>query len=389
MSLIFNTLFCLFIITSLTNTIIASQVVAGEQENKPTIAVLDFQSTTGDRSIDAMLSTGTSETMISDLSQVSDLTIVERSRLVDINKEIAYGMTGLVDENTAQKAGQQVGAQYIIIGNWQKVGDLYRVNARLIEVETAQIISAIKETGADVFNLQDNLVEGILNKLNITITQENRIRIRKRDTDSIEAYKEYSLGLRAHDIGDADNVKRHMSKAIEYDPDYAKPKYYLVVDDKTRKDIAWGEGGYMRQKTGLNKTGAYILGSVLSFGLGYGAYYLGNDDPKQGGAIISGAVTTAILLTIDLTIKKTYQVTREGKTLKQVLNDILKERGHQLFRILSDNGTPVENNPNKLLFDVSFVLNPQDPSPNYRWKKVKYILEFKDAIWDAYEYQAN
>ncbi len=213
------------------------------QNNKPTIAVLNFQSNTGNSSIDAMLSEGTAETIITDLSNIREIEVVERSRLVDINHEIAYSYSGMVDEATAQKAGRQVGAQYIVVGHWQKFGGQYRVNARIVEVETALVIASVKETGGElaVFDLQDNLVEEILGKLDISISSDTRAEIHRRETNSLSAYKEYSQGLRELDKGNTTNMKKHMTKALEYDPNYVKPKKYVyTLYDK--KGSTFGSG---------------------------------------------------------------------------------------------------------------------------------------------------
>ena len=172
---------CIVILLAFTNLIFADLLVA-YQYKKSTVAVLNFQSNTGDAATDAMLSEGTAETIITDLSNIKEIEVIERSKLVKLNQEISYGMTGMVDEKTAQRAGRQIGAQYIIIGSWQKFGNQVRVNARLVEVETASIIASIKETGykGSIFEIQDNIVTQILEKLDITLTSADRYKIRKR-----------------------------------------------------------------------------------------------------------------------------------------------------------------------------------------------------------------
>ena len=111
----------------------ADILFAQVQIRKINIAVLNFTSQTGSEMIDAMLSVGTAETIMTDLSNVSEISVVERARIRDINNEILYNLSGLVDEAWAQRAGIQVGADYIIICGWQKFGTQYQIKARLVK----------------------------------------------------------------------------------------------------------------------------------------------------------------------------------------------------------------------------------------------------------------
>ncbi len=263
-----------------------------QHTKKPTVAVLNFQSNTGDTSIDAMLSTGTSETIVSDLSIVEEIEVVERVRIVEAMKEIKLGLTGLIDEKTAQKAGRLVGAQYILMGHWQRFGSQYRVNARLVEVETGSIIHSIKETGyeSSIFDLQDNISEQILSNLQITITDREKVRIRKRETVSIEAYQEFSKGLVEYDRGHVEQMKVHMANALQIDPNYEKPKKYILVQYNEEGEKLF-EGGSKQELFAKN-----IVFSTLVVGIGFVAVNaLMPEDERMatGTAMITGIVVGA------------------------------------------------------------------------------------------------
>ena len=263
----------ILVLITFVNSICVSSLFASQNQNaKPTVAILNFQSNTGDASIDAMLSTGSAETIISDLSLIQEITVVERSRIIEVMKEIELGMTGMIDDETAQQAGKLMGVQYILMGHWQKFADQFRVNARLVEVETGNIVVSIKETGNvnSVFDLQDSISEQILSNLQITISESDKAKIRKRDTISIEAYKEFSKGLTEYDKGNKTATNYHMQKALEYDPDYAKPKEYIWVS-------AGAKPGKLEKAIGFDKAetkSGFILKQVAigAIGLGGVAY---------------------------------------------------------------------------------------------------------------------
>jgi curli biogenesis system outer membrane secretion channel CsgG len=97
----------------------------------------------------------------------SKLRLVERARLSDVKGELALQQSGEVDAATAQKVGKLLGAKYMLTGKitrfaWKvtknnlagdvagsvemkKVSFSGRLDARLIEVETGEILVAFKD----------------------------------------------------------------------------------------------------------------------------------------------------------------------------------------------------------------------------------------------------
>jgi len=216
-----------FLIFSLYLNSFSDIIYAQVKPNKVNIAVLNFTSQTGSESIDAMLSIGTAETIMTDLSNVSEIEVIERSKIRDINNEILYNLSGIIDEEKALKAGLQVGADYLIIGGWQKFGINYRINARIVEVETGIVKGSIKQSGSDIFLLQDNIVSEILKKLNISPTFAEALKIKRKETQSVAAYQEYSQGLQEIERGKLSKGRAHMKNAIVLDPNYENPKKYV------------------------------------------------------------------------------------------------------------------------------------------------------------------
>lgn len=66
-------------------------------------------------------------------------TAVDRHNLNLIQNEVAFQMSGEVSDETAQTIGQKLGAESIISGSINPIGDLYRFQIRAIEVKTAKI----------------------------------------------------------------------------------------------------------------------------------------------------------------------------------------------------------------------------------------------------------
>ncbi|MDR0503468.1 MAG: penicillin-binding protein activator LpoB, partial [Treponema sp.] len=84
-------------------------------------------------------------------------TVVDRAQMELIQEEMQFQMSGEVSDASAQAIGQKLGAQAIITGTFDSIGDFYRFRVRVIEIETA----AIRVTfSANVFG--DSIVQSLM-----------------------------------------------------------------------------------------------------------------------------------------------------------------------------------------------------------------------------------
>jgi hypothetical protein len=84
-----------------------------------------------------------SEYILSILSEnaVNDgeFSVVDRQQLDTIRAELNFQMSGEVSDESAQNIGQMLGAQSIVSGSVSKIGSLYRVQVKAIEVQSAGV----------------------------------------------------------------------------------------------------------------------------------------------------------------------------------------------------------------------------------------------------------
>jgi len=132
------------------------QIKGLEESKKLVIAVVDFTNVGNDPQLEGLVK-GIPESVTTYLGKKGKVRIVERSRLEAALKELQLGMTGIVDEETAARVGKAVGASAIMVGSFLKIGDLIRINARLIDVQTGEVIMADQVQGRfeEVFGLMD------------------------------------------------------------------------------------------------------------------------------------------------------------------------------------------------------------------------------------------
>ena len=65
--------------------------------------------------------------------------VVDRSNLAQLQNELHFQLSGDVSDETAVSVGKKLGAQSIILGSIKQLGDIYRLQVRAIEVETARV----------------------------------------------------------------------------------------------------------------------------------------------------------------------------------------------------------------------------------------------------------
>ena len=193
-----------------------------------TVAISYFDNTSNLKEYDAF-SKGLADMLITDLSKVKSLQIVEREKLESLLKEINLGDEGFINASTAQKMGQGLGAKYILTGGFFIMDNVMRIDARLIEVETGVVIMAEEINGEKnaFFSLEKELANKLIDALAISISRSEQIALKRTSTKSFDAMLAYSDGLNQSDIGEYQAAVSSMEKALEIDDEFEKAAYRL------------------------------------------------------------------------------------------------------------------------------------------------------------------
>jgi len=111
-----------------------------------TIAVWDLDDLTPSTLARPPLGDLLSNQIIAALKKRGGYLVVERERLLLVLQELRLGTTLLTDETTRLKLGRLVGAQRMIFGGYQIIGDQMRLDLRLLEVESGKVLKAVQKT---------------------------------------------------------------------------------------------------------------------------------------------------------------------------------------------------------------------------------------------------
>ena len=104
-----------------------------------TIAVLDFKS----NGISISEASSISEKLRTELFNNSDYRVVERDKLEAILEEKGLMQSGIVSDKNIVNVGGLIGVDRIVVGTINKIGKLYSLSARIVKVETGEILESV------------------------------------------------------------------------------------------------------------------------------------------------------------------------------------------------------------------------------------------------------
>lgn len=192
-----------------------------------TLAIMDFSNssvTDGERW--GSLSAGFPSMMINFLSGgTTELQVIERQRIDWLLKELKLQKKAdVVDQSTAVKVGNILGATSVLFGNYIVHEDRMRIGARLVKVETSEILLAEQVVGEpdDFFELVKDLSVKVARSINLTL-EETELGT-ATETQSLDAKIAFSKGLRDLDDGNYQAAYEHFQDALDRDPKYELAK---------------------------------------------------------------------------------------------------------------------------------------------------------------------
>ncbi|MBC8183344.1 hypothetical protein H8E88_19790 [candidate division KSB1 bacterium] len=187
-----------------------------------TIAVLYFLNILEDSKWNSV-SKGLAEMMITDLSQIKSLKVIERIHIQSLMDEMALGMSGLADESTSPRMGKLLRAKNLVNGSFMvKTGRNLTINSDLLDVNGVRDYDGNEFSGElkDILNIEKKIVFNTLKNLGITASKSEIINIKRNTTKSIEAFLAFSLGLDKYDQNDYDGAISSFTQALKFDPKF-------------------------------------------------------------------------------------------------------------------------------------------------------------------------
>lgn len=204
-------------------------------QTQASIAVLPFDNMSGDPDQE-YFSDGITEDVITNLSKISGLFVVAR------NSTFVYKG----HPTDVRVVAGDLGVRYIMEGSVRKVGDRLRITAQLVDSRTGYHLWAehYDRNLTDIFALQDEITEKIVEALEIRLTESDQERAAFRYTKNLEAY---DLFLRGREQSLATNetnaqARELFERAIEFDPGFSAAYAFLSYTHYRDWYNQWSEG---------------------------------------------------------------------------------------------------------------------------------------------------
>jgi adenylate cyclase len=153
--------------------------------DKPSIAVLPFQNMSGDPEQE-YFADGIAEDVLTTLSKIQDLMVIARN-----SSFVFKGQTRDIRE-----IGRTLGVRYVLEGSVRKAGNRVRLAAQLIDSLNGSHLWADRFEGDldDVFELQDRISQDIVAALEVSLTDGEEARVRRKRSGSPLVYEHFLKG---------------------------------------------------------------------------------------------------------------------------------------------------------------------------------------------------
>ena len=206
------------------DTIWAQKIIRNEKtlrpsEAKNTLAVLYFKNQTGRSEFDP-LQKGIALMLITDLSKINRLQVVERVQLQALIGELELGASGLVDSATAPRVGRLLQARWLVAGEIMK-GSLenLRVKSDVAEVQTQSILGQPFSEGKpqDLVQLEKNILFEVIKLLKFEPTTKEAEDLRVPCSANFRALMALFKGVEASDQGNYALAAEYYDTALKED----------------------------------------------------------------------------------------------------------------------------------------------------------------------------
>jgi TolB-like protein len=202
---------------------------AAQQDTRPGIAVLPFDnggSYGQDKENFDALQKGIAGMLISELAANPGARVVEREEVQRILDEQNLGTSGRVDPQTAARVGKLVGAKYMVMGTFIDFYGDFRVDVRLVNVETSEVIRTESERAQrdHLFDIIRNVAGKLMRGANLPALPRQTSEQRMSRQVPTEALTYYSRALLYQDRGQTERAVEMYNRALAVFPEYTEAK---------------------------------------------------------------------------------------------------------------------------------------------------------------------
>ncbi|HOO39458.1 MAG TPA: CsgG/HfaB family protein [Deltaproteobacteria bacterium] len=184
-----------------------------------TLAVLYFHNKSGDAGLNP-LQKGLAFMLMTDLSQVDGIVLVERVKLQALVEEMDLGVSGLVAPDSAPRVGRLLGARFLVGGDLQGSKSELGIASDVLEVPGQRLAGSPLSEGdlPRIFEVEKELLFAIIDILRIELSEQKKLELEKPFTTKIDALYNLMYAIDSADRGDYLKAEAYYKEALKKDP---------------------------------------------------------------------------------------------------------------------------------------------------------------------------
>ncbi|MCA9755830.1 MAG: protein kinase [Candidatus Eisenbacteria bacterium] len=203
---------------------ILSGEASSEKQARRMIAITRFESHGSAET--EWLADGVPEMLLTGLAQAEGIGVVGTDRLLRAVDRLSGVSLETADRDAWGEIARAAGADAMVLGSIISLDGNIRIDARLEDLETGEVLAAESVSGSDLFSLADDLARRI--GADLQIDGESQGGIADVTTKSVEAFKLYTQGLEANRYYRWAEARRFFREAVRLDPAFALADFYLA-----------------------------------------------------------------------------------------------------------------------------------------------------------------
>jgi TolB-like protein len=198
-----------------------------------TVAVLPWSYVGTDPAM-APLGYGLAHLVVTDLSGISRLTLIERERIQAMLDEMTLVDGGRVSPATAARAGRLLRASLVLHGIVRQTADGIRLEATVVRTEdgSVQASGGAGDRTERLFALEKSVVLDLVSQMGIQLSPAEQRSLSERPTQDLQAFLAFSRGLEAESRGDFRGASGLFSAAAGRDPAFGAARRLLDLNTR-------------------------------------------------------------------------------------------------------------------------------------------------------------
>jgi TolB-like protein/DNA-binding winged helix-turn-helix (wHTH) protein len=194
-----------------------------EHAGAPMVAVLPFVSA-GLAGESEFFARGVHDDLLTQLAQLQSMRVISRTSVSE------YRDT----QRNIREIGRELGADAILEGGVQRIGDQIRINVQLIDARTDVHLWAQQYdrelSAANIFDIQAEIARSVASALRSALTRQDATQLDVLPTDNMAAYRAYHEAMEMRDTETiaAPAYVAALERAIALDPEFVRARAELA-----------------------------------------------------------------------------------------------------------------------------------------------------------------